>query len=96
VFDDLNMVGALAKRANLIGGLVASVALPMLAVPPFPTFTSSLAFTHRESSVVEFGFGKTTQGQDFEYTKFLDQSPLILRLAVNRPKAQYEIKMAQN
>jgi nucleoside phosphorylase len=45
-----------------------------------------------ESGVFEFDFGKTIQGQAFEYTKFLDQPPPVLRAAMNGLKAQYEIE----
>ena len=43
------------------------------------------------SGVFEFDFGKTIQGQDFEYTRFLDQPPTVLRAAVSGVKAQYEM-----
>jgi nucleoside phosphorylase len=46
----------------------------------------------RESGLFEFDFGKAIQGQDFEYIKFLDQPPPVLRAAVNGLKAQYEIE----
>ena len=46
---------------------------------------------HGEGGVFEFDFGKTIQGQDFEYTRFLDQPPTVLRAAVSGVKAQYEM-----
>jgi hypothetical protein len=46
----------------------------------------------RENGVFEFDFDKTIQGQDFEYIKFLNQPPPVLRAAVNGLKAQYEIE----
>ena len=44
-----------------------------------------------EGGVFEFDFGKTIQGQDFEYTRFLDQPPTVLRAAVSGVKAKYEM-----
>ncbi len=44
-----------------------------------------------ESGVFEFDFGKTIQDQNFEYTRFLDQPPTVLRAAVSGVKAQYEM-----
>lgn len=44
-----------------------------------------------ESGVFEFDFGKTIQNQSFEYTRFLDQPPTVLRAAVSGIKAQYEM-----
>lgn len=44
-----------------------------------------------EGGVFEFDFGKTIQGQDFKYTRFLDQPPTVLRAAVSGVKAQYEM-----
>lgn len=40
--------------------------------------------------VLQYDFGKTIQGQSFKTTGFLDQSPTVLRAAVNGLKAQYE------
>ena len=44
-----------------------------------------------ESGVFEFDFGRTIQDQKFEYTRFLDQPPTVLRAAVSGLKAQYAI-----
>lgn len=43
-----------------------------------------------QSSVLQYDFGKTIQDQDFRITGFLNQSPVVLRTAVNGLKAQYE------
>ncbi|KAH0556001.1 hypothetical protein GP486_006056 [Trichoglossum hirsutum] len=43
-----------------------------------------------ESGVFQYDFGKTIQNQSFQHTRFLNQSPTILRTAVNGLKAQYE------
>ncbi|KAF4995561.1 hypothetical protein FDECE_12760 [Fusarium decemcellulare] len=42
------------------------------------------------SSVLQYDFGKSIQGQEFQETGFLNQSPSILRAAVNGLMAQYE------
>ena len=44
-----------------------------------------------EGGVFQFDFGKTIQNQTFEYTRFLDQPPTVLRAAVSGVKAQYEM-----
>ena len=44
-----------------------------------------------EGGVFQFDFGKTIQDQAFEYTRFLDQPPTVLRAAVSGVKAQYEM-----
>ncbi|KAJ5626433.1 hypothetical protein N7528_003860 [Penicillium herquei] len=43
-----------------------------------------------KGGVVQYDFGKTIQGQCFQPTGFLDQSPIVLRAAVNGLRAQYE------
>jgi nucleoside phosphorylase len=43
-----------------------------------------------KGGVFQYGFGKTTQGQDFQPTGFLNQPPTVLRGAVSGLKAQYE------
>jgi nucleoside phosphorylase len=40
--------------------------------------------------VFQYDFGKTIQEQAFQYTRFLDQPPALLRAAVNGLMAQYE------
>ncbi|KAJ5819321.1 hypothetical protein N7474_004912 [Penicillium riverlandense] len=45
-----------------------------------------------QSSVIQYDFGKTIEGQSFYPTSFHDQPPIVLRAAVNRLQAQYEIK----
>ncbi|PKK46687.1 hypothetical protein CI102_10605, partial [Trichoderma harzianum] len=40
--------------------------------------------------VIQFDFGKTIQGQEFQETGFLDQPPTLLRTAVGGLMAQYE------
>ncbi|KAF7511863.1 hypothetical protein GJ744_003096 [Endocarpon pusillum] len=42
--------------------------------------------------VYQYDFGKTIQDQSFRPTGFLNQSPMVLRAAVNALKAQYEIE----
>lgn len=42
------------------------------------------------SGVIQYDFGKTIQGQEFQPTGFLDQPPSILRAAVNGLRARYE------
>ena len=44
-----------------------------------------------EGGVFQFDFGKTIQNQTFEYTRFLDQPPMVVRAAVTGVKAQYEM-----
>ena len=44
------------------------------------------------SGVIQYDFGKTTQGQGFCPTGFLDQPPTLLRAAVNGLQAQYEME----
>ncbi|KAH8685176.1 putative ankyrin repeat protein, partial [Ilyonectria robusta] len=43
-----------------------------------------------QSSVLQYDFGKTIQDQDFRITGSLNQSPVVLRTALNGLKAQYE------
>jgi nucleoside phosphorylase len=43
-----------------------------------------------KGGVIQYDFGKTIQGQCFQLTGFLDQSPTVLRAAVNGLRAQYE------
>jgi nucleoside phosphorylase len=43
-----------------------------------------------QGGVIQYDFGKRIQGQSFQLTGFLDQSPSILRAAVNGLAAQYE------
>ena len=43
-----------------------------------------------KGGVFQYDFGKTTQGQDFQDTGFLNQPPTVLRAAVNGLMAQYE------
>lgn len=43
-----------------------------------------------QSSILQYDFGKTIQDQGFRITGFLNQSPIVLRTAVNGLKAQYE------
>jgi nucleoside phosphorylase len=45
-----------------------------------------------KGAVFQYDFGKTIQGQSFQYTRFLDQPPTVLRTAVNGIKAQYKRK----
>ena len=40
--------------------------------------------------VIQYDFGKTIQGQNFQTTGFLGQPPTVLRAAVNGLQAQYE------
>ncbi|KAF3070069.1 Ankyrin repeat domain-containing protein 50 [Trichoderma lentiforme] len=42
------------------------------------------------SGVVQYDYGRMTQGQPFEPTRFLDQPPTILRTAMTGLMAQYE------
>ncbi|KAH0536092.1 hypothetical protein FGG08_006997, partial [Glutinoglossum americanum] len=44
----------------------------------------------REGGVFQYDFGKTIQNRSFQYTRFLNQPPTVLRAAVNGLKAQYE------
>src|SRR6185437_7843096 len=43
-----------------------------------------------KGGVLQYDFGKTIQDQTFHTTGFLNQSPIILRTAVNGLKARYE------
>jgi nucleoside phosphorylase len=43
----------------------------------------------RESGVFQYDFGKTIQSRSFQYTRFLNQPPTVLRTAVNGLKAEY-------
>lgn len=43
-----------------------------------------------KGGVFQYDFGKTIQGQSFQNTRFLNQSPAILLTAINGLKAQYE------
>ncbi|KAJ5781258.1 hypothetical protein N7457_006418 [Penicillium paradoxum] len=42
-----------------------------------------------QSGVLQYDFGKTVQGEDFEPTGSLDQPPTVLRAAVNGVQSQY-------
>ncbi|KAL9096319.1 MAG: hypothetical protein Q9165_001316 [Trypethelium subeluteriae] len=42
--------------------------------------------------VFQYDFGKTIQGQEFQFTGFLNQPPTFLRTAVNGLKAHYEVE----
>jgi nucleoside phosphorylase len=44
-----------------------------------------------QSGVIQYDFGKTIQGQNFQPTGCLDQPPTVLRAAVNGLRAQYEM-----
>jgi nucleoside phosphorylase len=46
----------------------------------------------KEGGVFQYDFGKTTQNQSFQQTRFLNQPPTVLRTAVSGLKAQYERK----
>jgi nucleoside phosphorylase len=41
--------------------------------------------------VFQYDFGKSIQEQSFQFTKFLNQPPMVLRTAVNGLKADYEL-----
>ncbi|KAH8586885.1 hypothetical protein B0O99DRAFT_469781, partial [Bisporella sp. PMI_857] len=43
-----------------------------------------------KGGVFQYDFGKTIQNQRFKQTGFLDQPPMILRMAVSKLKARYE------
>jgi nucleoside phosphorylase len=43
-----------------------------------------------QGGVFQYDFGKTIQNRSFQHTQFLNQSPTVLRTAVNGLKAQYE------
>ncbi|KAH8130302.1 hypothetical protein LI328DRAFT_162313 [Trichoderma asperelloides] len=45
-----------------------------------------------QSGVLQYGFGKMVQGQPFQATRLLNQSPRILRAAVNGLQSQYRLK----
>lgn len=45
-----------------------------------------------QSGVLQYGFGKAIQGQPFQATRLLNQSPRILRGAVNGLQSQYRLK----
>ncbi|KAL6901688.1 hypothetical protein GGI43DRAFT_364600 [Trichoderma evansii] len=45
-----------------------------------------------QSGVLQYGFGKMIQGQPFQATRLLNQSPRILRAAVNGVQSQYRRK----
>ncbi|KAL7799987.1 hypothetical protein V8C37DRAFT_407087 [Trichoderma ceciliae] len=45
-----------------------------------------------QSGVLQYDFGKTVQDQPFQATRFLNQSPRILRAAVNGLQSQYRRK----
>ncbi|KAI9777778.1 MAG: hypothetical protein M1839_008573 [Geoglossum umbratile] len=45
-----------------------------------------------KGGVFQYDFGKTIQDRTFVATGFLDQPPIILRAAVNRLKAEYEVE----
>ncbi|EHK45732.1 hypothetical protein TRIATDRAFT_40959, partial [Trichoderma atroviride IMI 206040] len=45
-----------------------------------------------QSGVLQYDFGKMVQGEPFQPTRLLDQSPRILRAAVNGLKSQYQRK----
>lgn len=46
----------------------------------------------RKGGVFQYDFGKTIQGKTFQYTRFLNQPPSILRTAITAIKAQYKRK----
>lgn len=45
-----------------------------------------------EGGVFQYDFGKTIQGQGFQYTRFLNQAPTSLRTAITGIQAQYKRK----
>ncbi|KAL7900825.1 hypothetical protein HDV64DRAFT_245191 [Trichoderma sp. TUCIM 5745] len=45
-----------------------------------------------QSGVLQYDFGKMVQGEPFQPTRLLNQSPRILRAAVNGLKSQYQLK----
>lgn len=45
-----------------------------------------------EGGVFQYDFGKTIQEKAFQYTRFLDQPPTVLRTAIAGIKAQYKRK----
>ncbi|KAH8808799.1 hypothetical protein F5884DRAFT_382383 [Xylogone sp. PMI_703] len=45
---------------------------------------------NRKGGVLQYDFGKTIQGQEFQDTGFLNQPPTVLRTAINGLMAQYE------
>ncbi|KAJ5949221.1 hypothetical protein N7454_000805 [Penicillium verhagenii] len=45
-----------------------------------------------ESGVFQYDFGKSIQGQGFQYTRFLNQAPATLRTAITGIRAQYKRK----
>ncbi|PTB41425.1 hypothetical protein M441DRAFT_139187 [Trichoderma asperellum CBS 433.97] len=49
-----------------------------------------------QSGVLQYGFGKMVQGQPFQATRLLNQSPRILRAAVNGLQSQYRLKGYHN
>ncbi|KAF2190326.1 purine and uridine phosphorylase [Zopfia rhizophila CBS 207.26] len=44
-----------------------------------------------KGSVFQYDFGKTIQNQSFQATRFLNQSPTVLRTAMNGLKTEYEM-----
>ena len=46
---------------------------------------------HGYGGVFPYGFGKKFQGHNFQVTGFLNQPPRVLRIAVNKLKADYEL-----
>lgn len=47
---------------------------------------------HGESGVFQYDFGKTIQNQSFQPTGFLNQTPMVLRTAINGIKAEHKRK----
>jgi ankyrin repeat protein/nucleoside phosphorylase len=45
-----------------------------------------------QSGILQYDFGKTVQDQPFQITRFLNQSPRILRAAMNGLKSQYQLR----
>ncbi|KAJ5935168.1 hypothetical protein N7466_004715 [Penicillium verhagenii] len=45
-----------------------------------------------EGGVFQYDFGKSIQGQGFQYTRFLNQAPATLRTAITGIRAQYKRK----
>jgi hypothetical protein len=45
-----------------------------------------------KGGVFQYDFGKTIQNQSFQGTGFLDQPPIVLRVAVNTLKGTYDIR----
>jgi nucleoside phosphorylase len=44
-----------------------------------------------QGGVLQYDYGKALQNQTFHWTGFLNQSPTVLRTAVNGLQAQYDI-----